>query len=1843
MKRFLMGLMLGLCCFLQNAIAQESSLSSIYLGSREGDPASFVENVNVIHGDYSEIEVDLKVTAPDSLILSRFYNSRDTSQTAILGGWRFNPHCFLSVQKDSIRNIHAPAEDEFESLSAYVGNPDGSILTYVGWLNTKNPKRILLKIDASREVVGLANTAKGNINSWTNLKNNELYFDSQNDSFELKLCSEGKRFYTKHHSKDIYLLRTEILPSGNKIFYDYDGNGQLTFIKETNALEKKVLAWIRIQYDKGIHIDASNGKTVDYHFDQDSSGFNLLTQVDRNDKPTLLYQYQVIDGHALMVRKSLPEGRFVQVDYHNQYKVRSITSPFGVGETSSIQFSYEDGCTEVYGPVNRKTCYRFDNNFQLTAIEQYLDGSLYRVHKKTWGTQVNAGNLTSTSVEDGSGNVFYYKLFTYDDKGNIVEEREYGDLTGANPGPLLINANGLPKQGECIKTYSYFSEENVNGFFLGDANRTGVKYWYKKGTNLLIQKLLLTGTKIRKRYFYDYNEDAVLIRMVVDDGYEEEPEDTYGISQRLITSVSPKQELPNVGAPEAVEQKYTYRSGKAEFLLKRLVNQFDGQGQIVSQAIYDANGDYRYSIMKNYQNGLLVLETNPLGNKTQFSYDANHNLISEYRSNSGLSISYGYDLRNRLIYQSEKDSTGNSYETRISYDAAGNKISEIDRFGNETLYVNDSLGRPIIITFSEVSNGLHSSIKPTYTYTYDLFDNQTSVTNPNGQVISKSSTVHGKPTAIQYFDGTQELFKYDSGGNLYQHHGRDDLLQTYKYDEMGGLSSIKYFERGSSNSREKHYDHNAFHKISEWDEKGEETVYTYDQAGRLATLKKGQQKVEFIYDALGRTSGLKKWKSSNAFTLEVKEYDLLDRVIEERTEDTQGHVLLKNKYIYNTTGQIAQIIGYPQNKESVLMQYEYDDFARPCKIITATNEITEIFYDDAYVNEWGQKTRKRTVIDPMGNTAEETFDAQGNLLKVTKKDKTGQLLSETEVSYDAEGNKVLEKAFVLYGARLGCVNLDSARQSQIEASAAERGGPSPRGKGDEEDRFGKVAANSNSHNLSGCRIVDGKPIRSFDTARVFNEKGQLQSVTYGKNRSEERTWHFEYNSYGALEAKYNPGSKKPILYQYDKYGNLGRVFCKDPKKEVDYRFYYDKCNNITTVSVASSHMIDFIFDENNMPISETIDDDFGSYTVSRVYDGEGKIKTLQLPNGSSIEYAYEGPFVKQAIRFNRQKKELYRYEVISRDLMGNVLEEVLPAVVRKQQWDEAGRRIEIGTAFFVDRVLGEGYDSLNNIRKRQTIFKDKKYKQNYEYNALSQIIAEKRHKYVYDSIGNRLQKDSYLYKVNDLNQLVDAAGATYTYDLDGNLATKTVNDKTWDYQSNALNQLVSIKNNAQIVHFTYDPNGRRLTKSIESKRGQTTTFRYFYLGSTEIGCLDENGDIIELKIPSDPNHPESSPIAIEIKKDVYTPISDLQGNIVCLLDQSKNIVETYQYSVFGEEKIINKEGKTVPDSTVRNPWRYLGKRVDKEVELIYFGYRYYDPKVGRWISPDPLGGVDGPNLYAYAHNNPMKYIDYFGLTSEVSANQACVCGHCVRMEYCHCLLGIDYPECVCRGIFCDHKASRSIVYTVSNVTSAFKGISHGVVDFVIGSIHDLHTAVAYMGTEQQEITLQERVEMIEAIEQSQESQMHAVEDWLIDRLSADPSDAIYQSFRSKTTTGLEIGSLVAGGYGAVKGVMAFNRLAKMPMQAARLASQVRKPTLLNADQIIKKLETFLGKDSRLFKNSHGDLLIESKDGLRQFRMDLNHPKPHKNPHAHLIEYEMRKNKKFEIINERIYPINVKPE
>ncbi|MDR1944911.1 MAG: RHS repeat-associated core domain-containing protein [Candidatus Peribacteria bacterium] len=54
---------------------------------------------------------------------------------------------------------------------------------------------------------------------------------------------------------------------------------------------------------------------------------------------------------------------------------------------------------------------------------------------------------------------------------------------------------------------------------------------------------------------------------------------------------------------------------------------------------------------------------------------------------------------------------------------------------------------------------------------------------------------------------------------------------------------------------------------------------------------------------------------------------------------------------------------------------------------------------------------------------------------------------------------------------------------------------------------------------------------------------------------------------------------------------------------------------------------------------------------------------------------------------------------------------------------------------------------------------------------------------------------------------------------------------------------------------------------------------------------------------------------------------------------------------------------------------FTGKFYDKEIGLYYFVARYYDSKLGRFTSRDPIGIIDDVNLYVYAGNNPLKFTD----------------------------------------------------------------------------------------------------------------------------------------------------------------------------------------------------------------------------------------------------------------------------
>ena len=99
--------------------------------------------------------------------------------------------------------------------------------------------------------------------------------------------------------------------------------------------------------------------------------------------------------------------------------------------------------------------------------------------------------------------------------------------------------------------------------------------------------------------------------------------------------------------------------------------------------------------------------------------------------------------------------------------------------------------------------------------------------------------------------------------------------------------------------------------------------------------------------------------------------------------------------------------------------------------------------------------------------------------------------------------------------------------------------------------------------------------------------------------------------------------------------------------------------------------------------------------------------------------------------------------------------------------------------------------------------------------------------------------------------------------------------------------------------------------------------------------------------------------------------NDALGSPVAATDQSGNLLWRESYEPYGERLQYEDNGT--------NELWYTGKQEESEFGINYFGARWYDPTMGRFLAIDPVGfssgNVQSFNRYAYANNNPYLYVD----------------------------------------------------------------------------------------------------------------------------------------------------------------------------------------------------------------------------------------------------------------------------
>ena len=224
------------------------------------------------------------------------------------------------------------------------------------------------------------------------------------------------------------------------------------------------------------------------------------------------------------------------------------------------------------------------------------------------------------------------------------------------------------------------------------------------------------------------------------------------------------------------------------------------------------------------------------------------------------------------------------------------------------------------------------------------------------------------------------------------------------------------------------------------------------------------------------------------------------------------------------------------------------------------------------------------------------------------------------------------------------------------------------------------------------------------------------------------------------------------------------------------------------------------------------------------------------------------------------------------------------------------------------------------------------------------------------------------------------------YDLNGNLLTDGWRTFTYD-TDNQLTGIVVTNANGTITQtgFVYDGKARRRIRTEATLQAgawvTNQTFRYLYDGQRVIQERDANNTVLvtytrglDLSQTLDGaggiggllarTHPGN--------KHFYYH-ADANGNVTAIVNQNQTLVAQYRYDPFGG--LVSQSG---PLAEI-NLYRFSSKEFHPPSGLYYYGYRFYDPNLQRWLNRDPSGTKDGPNLFAFCHNGAINALDAWGL------------------------------------------------------------------------------------------------------------------------------------------------------------------------------------------------------------------------------------------------------------------------
>jgi RHS repeat-associated protein len=543
---------------------------------------------------------------------------------------------------------------------------------------------------------------------------------------------------------------------------------------------------------------------------------------------------------------------------------------------------------------------------------------------------------------------------------------------------------------------------------------------------------------------------------------------------------------------------------------------------------------------------------------------------------------------------------------------------------------------------------------------------------------------------------------------------------------------------------------------------------------------------------------------------------------------------------------------------------------------------------------------------------------------------------------------------------------------------------------------------------------------------TYNVQGFPESIT----DSENHVTHYTYDEVGRVKCVDRPDNTS-LWFSYDKNGNMtiltnplniDHVFGYNAVNQNttyqtplsgSYGYVYDKDRRLTQINFPSGNHIKNIYDatqltqiqapEGNIDITYL----FGSHVHSVTkgseavtYGYDGRLLTSETLSGTLnqvLSYSYNNDFNPQSFTY-AGNTHAYIYDndglltgsgdfAIARNAGNGLPDSITGGALKITRTFNGYGEVEVQDVSISGQSLSSwalARDNSGRIVNKTEAVGGGVSGYVYTYDAMGRLEAVTKdgtpvEQYQYGPNGTRTYEMNALrgtsgrgFDYSDEDHLLTAGDCSYQYDLDGFLTTKTCGSDVTQYDYSSRGELLRVTlPDGMFIEYIYDPLGRRIAKKING----ITVYKYLWQGLSRLLAVYDDSNTLLMRFEY---ADARMPVAMTRDGATYYLMCDQVGSLRLVADASGNVLKKIDYDTFGN--IIDDT-----DESFEMPFGFAGGLRDRHTGLVWFGFRDYDPDIGRWTAKDPILFAGGDaDLYGYCLNDPLNWIDPWGLSQEVS-------------------------------------------------------------------------------------------------------------------------------------------------------------------------------------------------------------------------------------------------------------------